>query len=148
MRSIDSPEEMEELGVALAGRLVAGDTLILSGPLGAGKTALTKGIGKALGISTITSPTFVIAKEYKGKTPLIHIDAYRLIDSSQRQFEFEDLDLDTRRESAITVIEWGSALNFKSDEQYLEVKIAFGEGEDERLVEFAGHGQRWAGFSL
>lgn len=148
MSLIKSPAQMEEFGAKLAAKLTAGDLLILTGTLGAGKTALTKGIGKALGINAITSPTFVIAKEYQGLIPLVHVDAYRLLSSEKSRFEFEDLDLETKRESAITIIEWGSEIGIRPDEEYLEIKIEFGEGENDRVVEVAGHGNRWRGFSV
>jgi tRNA threonylcarbamoyladenosine biosynthesis protein TsaE len=148
MLLIHSPAQMEEFGIQLAAKLMAGDLVILTGPLGAGKTALTKGIGRALGIEGITSPTFVIAKEYQGAIPLIHVDAYRLIGSNQGRFEFEDLDIDTRRERAITVIEWGSGIATDLDEQYLEIEISFGEGEEDRRIELHAHGERWSGLKL
>ena len=88
---------MREFGEALGKKLIAGDIIVLQGDLGAGKTALTQGIGKALGFSDITSPTFVISRVHEGPIPLIHVDAYRLLGANQN-FEFDDLDLDTMRE--------------------------------------------------
>ena len=145
---VRSPTQMLELGAQLGAKLIPGDLLILSGPLGAGKTALTKGIAQALGITELTSPTFVIAKECAGAIPLIHVDAYRLITSEKSRIEFEDLDLEARRDKSITVIEWGSELGIRPDEQYLEIEIAFGQGEDDRLLTLLPHGARWDGFSL
>ena len=78
MHQINSKEEMHQFGVTLGKKLKAGDLVLLSGPLGSGKTALTQGIGDALGLKNITSPTFVISKIYKGNPNLIHVDAYRL----------------------------------------------------------------------
>jgi len=139
---------MRDLGARLAARLQAGDIIVLKGNLGAGKTALTQGIGKYWGITDITSPTFVIFRTHKGKIPLIHVDAYRLLGSTKQDFEIDDLDLDTAREGAITVIEWGEDVASRLQEDYLLVTIEFGEGEDDRIVEFTGHGKRWEGFNL
>jgi len=145
---ITSVEAMRDLGARLATRLQARDIVVLQGNLGAGKTALTQGIGKHLGITDITSPTFVISRTHKGKIPLIHVDAYRLLGSTKQDFEIDDLDLDTAREGAITVIEWGEDVASRLQEDYLLVTIEFGEGEDDRIVEFTGHGKRWEGFNL
>jgi len=139
---------MRDLGARLAARLQVGDIVVLKGNLGAGKTALTQGIGKHLGITDITSPTFVISRTHKGKIPLIHVDAYRLLGGTKQDFEIDDLDLDTAREGAITVIEWGENVASRLQEDYLLVTIEFGEGEDDRIVEFTGHGKRWEGFNL
>ena len=139
---------MRELGAKLASHLQPGDLVVLRGNLGAGKTAFTKGIGKFLGIEDITSPTFVIARSHKGKVPLIHVDAYRLLDAGNHRFQIDDLDLDTSRAGAITVIEWGEEVAARMQEDYLLVDISFGVNEDERQVSFIGHGKRWEGFSL
>ncbi len=145
---IDSPANMRQLGTKLATHLKPGDLVVLRGNLGAGKTALTQGIGEYLGIKDVTSPTFVIARSHKGKIPLIHVDAYRLLDSGTDNFQIDDLDLDTSRAGAITVIEWGESVAARLNEDYLLIDISFGDGEDERNVEFIGHGARWEGFSL
>jgi len=139
---------MRDLGAKLASQLRPGDIIVLRGNLGAGKTAFTQGIGRQLGISDVTSPTFVILRTHKAKVPLIHVDAYRLLGSAAQSFEIDDLDLQTARESAITVIEWGEEVATRLNENYLLVDIAFGDKEDERIVEFQGSGQRWEGFSL
>ncbi len=139
---------MRELGAAIAEKLRAGDLIVLSGDLGAGKTALTQGIGLAIGINDVTSPTFVISRVHKGKIPLIHVDAYRLMGNKNANFEFDDLDLDTSIKDAITVIEWGDAVAPRLMDEYLLIKIEFGQGESERLVTAIGYGTRWEGFSL
>ncbi len=139
---------MRQLGTKLATHLKPGDLVVLRGNLGAGKTALTQGIGEYLGIKDVTSPTFVIARSHKGKVPLIHVDAYRLLDSGTDNFQIDDLDLDTSRAGAITVIEWGESVAARLNEDYLLIDISFGDEEDERNVEFIGHGARWEGFSL
>jgi len=148
MRKVNSVDEMRELGKKLAVRLKAGDIVLLSGALGAGKTALTQGIGEFLGIKGITSPTFVISRIHKGVIPLIHVDAYRLLASPNSKFEFDDLDLDRGREDAITVIEWGGQVGERFEEDFLKIEIGFGSGEDEREVTCKPHGARWLGFEL
>ena len=97
------------LGQQLGSQLRAGDLILLNGPLGAGKTVLVQGIGAALGFNEVTSPTFVISRIHKGALSLIHVDAYRLLESGNAALYLDDLDLDTPRESAVTVIEWGGA---------------------------------------
>lgn len=146
MATISTPEAMFELGKSIGSRLQAGDLLVLNGPLGAGKTLLTQGIGDALGITGITSPTFVISKIHKGKIPLIHVDAYRLIQSENPFFSLDDLDLDSEREDAITVIEWGGELAARLSEERLEIFID--RTNDAREVSAIGHGERWKNFSL
>lgn len=148
MRKVNSVDEMRELGQFIATKTRAGDLVVLSGPLGAGKTALTQGIGAGLGINGITSPTFVISRVHKGKIPLIHVDAYRLLGSAKTTFEFDDLDLDTGRESAVTVIEWGGEVGARFGEDFLEILIDFGASDDERNVRAVPHGKRWEGFTL
>lgn len=99
-------EDTEELGRRLGGALAAGDVVVLTGPLGAGKTTLTRGIGEGLGVrGPVASPTFVVARTHPplGEGPaLVHVDAYRLRDA----LELDDLDLDLNR--AVTIIEWGA----------------------------------------
>ncbi|MGI9227115.1 MAG: tRNA (adenosine(37)-N6)-threonylcarbamoyltransferase complex ATPase subunit type 1 TsaE [Candidatus Nanopelagicaceae bacterium] len=141
---IGTAEEMQDLGRKLGLRLKVGDVVALIGPLGAGKTELTKGIAAAFGIEEVTSPTFVIARSYRSNPPLIHMDAYRLLAGANPIFELEDLDLDA--EKAITVIEWGGELVEKISSDYLEVHI--NRNSDVREVTFVGHGARWQGFSL
>ncbi len=141
---IGTAEEMQDLGRKLGLRLKVGDVVALIGPLGAGKTELTKGIAAAFGIEEVTSPTFVIARSYRSNPPLIHMDAYRLLAGANPLFELEDLDLDA--EKAITVIEWGGELVEKISSDYLEVHI--NRDSDVREVTFVGHGARWQGFSL
>jgi tRNA threonylcarbamoyladenosine biosynthesis protein TsaE len=143
---VNSLAEMHELGARLGKDLKAGDLVLLSGPLGAGKTALTQGIGLALGIENITSPTFLISRIHPGKIPLVHVDAYRLQGDSTAIFD--DLDLESYLPTSITVVEWGEGLADRLADQYLEIKIEFGEGDDQRMVSIIGHGQRSAGFKL
>jgi tRNA threonylcarbamoyladenosine biosynthesis protein TsaE len=135
---------MQALGKRIGAELKVGDVVALIGPLGAGKTELTKGIAAAFGIEEVTSPTFVIARSYRSNPPLIHMDAYRLLAGANPLFELEDLDLDA--EKAITVIEWGGDLVEKISNQYLEIHI--NRDRDIREVSIVGHGPRWQGFSI
>ncbi|MSZ44536.1 MAG: tRNA (adenosine(37)-N6)-threonylcarbamoyltransferase complex ATPase subunit type 1 TsaE [Actinobacteria bacterium] len=137
---------MKALGQNIGEKLRVGDLVLLSGPLGAGKTALTQGIGRALGIENITSPTFVISRIHEGRIRLVHVDAYRL--QGEMNAIFDDLDLESYLPSSITVVEWGEGLADRLADQYLEIMIEFGESDDQRLVSIIGHGQRFAEFKL
>jgi tRNA threonylcarbamoyladenosine biosynthesis protein TsaE len=143
---IASAQEMFDLGQNIGKQLKAGDLILLNGPLGAGKTALTQGIGAALGISDVTSPTFVISRTHKGSLPLIHVDVYRLQESGNAAIYLDDLDLDSARESAVTVIEWGGAESARLSDERLEIDID--RSEDARVVTCRAIGPRWAGFQL
>jgi len=135
---------MHSFGRAIGEQLQAGDLVLLSGPLGAGKTALTQGIGRALGIEDVTSPTFVISRIHPGKIPLVHVDAYRL--QGEATAIFDDLDLESYLATSITVVEWGEGLADRLADQYLEIKIEFGESDDHRVLSLIGHGDRFAEF--
>lgn len=144
MITVATAEEMHQLGVKLSAHLRAGDLLLVNGPLGAGKTVLAQGVGAGLGISGITSPTFVISRVHKAAIPFIHVDAYRLVDSENPNLYLDDLDLDIA--GAITFIEWGGAESARLSEDRLEITID--RSEDLRKVEITSVGSRWAGFSL
>lgn len=141
-----TPQEMFELGRSIGAQLQAGDLVIINGPLGAGKTLMTQGIGAALGIEGITSPTFVIARTHRGKIPLIHVDAYRLLEGGKSELYLDDLDLDTATESAVTVVEWGGTEAARLNDQRLEIDID--RSNEERKVSFRAIGTRWDGFAL
>ena len=133
---------MQDLGRRLAAQLRAGDLLVLSGPLGAGKTTLVQGIGEGLGVrGPITSPTFVIARVHpslRGGPALVHADAYRLGGVA----EIDDLDLDSSTASSVTAVEWGEGLAEGLAEDRLEIAIELhGDG---RIVRLTGIGPRWA----
>jgi tRNA threonylcarbamoyladenosine biosynthesis protein TsaE len=142
--TVASTEEMHQLGLKLAAHLRAGDLVLVNGPLGAGKTVLAQGVGEGLGISGITSPTFVISRIHKAAVPFIHVDAYRLLDSENPNLYLDDLDLDIA--SSITFIEWGGAESARLSEDRLEITID--RSDDVRKVEIKAVGARWAGFSL
>lgn len=103
-------DAMRALGEHVAARCRAGDVIVLSGPLGAGKTTFTQGVAAGLCVSgSVTSPTFVISRVHRslvGGPDLVHVDAYRLAGLS----ELDDLDLDASLEESVTVVEWGSDL--------------------------------------
>ena len=143
---VNNLAEMHKLGALIGKELAAGDLLLLSGPLGAGKTALTQGIGQALGIENITSPTFVISRIHPGKIPLVHVDAYRLQEGSTAIFD--DLDLESYLPTSITVVEWGEGLANRLADEFLEIQIEFGVNDEQRLISVIGQGQRFAGFKL
>jgi len=160
---VDDPEAMASLGATIAGQLRAGDVVLLTGELGAGKTTLTRGLGAALGVrGTVTSPTFVLARTHPRPDgpPLVHVDAYRLRDAA----ELDDLDLDFA--ASIVVIEWGAGLIEHLVDAWLAVTIERptgagapdGAGVDDapddadvdgvpvesRRVTITGVGERWA----
>ena len=144
MITIATPEAMHQLGIQLSAHLRAGDLLLVNGPLGAGKTVLAQGVGAGLGVTGITSPTFVISRVHKAAIPFIHVDAYRLVDSENPNLYLDDLDLDIA--NSITFIEWGGAESARLSEDRLEITID--RSSDERTVEIKAVGPRWAGFSL
>ena len=146
MIAIATPDEMFALGAKLGEQLKAGDLILLNGPLGAGKTLLTQGIGSAFGITGITSPTFVISRVHQGSLPLIHVDAYRLLIDGQANLYLDDLDLDSAISDSVTVIELGGAEAARLSDQRLEINID--RSDEIRQVTFDGIGDRWAGFSL
>ncbi|RWZ64380.1 tRNA (adenosine(37)-N6)-threonylcarbamoyltransferase complex ATPase subunit type 1 TsaE [Labedella populi] len=118
---VATSEDMHALGVEFGSRLSAGDVVVLTGPLGAGKTTLTRGIGEGLGVrGPVQSPTFVIARTHPslvGGPPLVHVDAYRLGDAR----EFDDLDLDLER--SVVVVEWGRAVVATVVAEWIDIEI-------------------------
>lgn len=152
--------EMLALGRQLAGVLRAGDVVVLTGALGAGKTTLAQGIGAGLGVrGPITSPTFVIARVHPSEVAgpaMVHVDAYRLGSIA----EVDDLDLDASLDAAVTVVEWGDGLvdGLSTDRLEVEVErlrgahLAGPDGDREpvepnperRTVQVVGVGSRWA----
>ncbi len=141
-RPLASADETEALGRALGEVLDAGDVLVLTGPLGAGKTTLTRGLGEALGVrGPVQSPTFVIARTHPnlGDGPnLIHVDAYRLADP----LELDDLDLDLA--ASVTVIEWGADAVSAIADSWLEVVLERERAAgDERHATVRATGPAW-----
>jgi tRNA threonylcarbamoyladenosine biosynthesis protein TsaE len=144
MISVATAHGMYELGRKLSGYLRPGDLILINGPLGAGKTVLAQGIGKGLGINDVTSPTFVISRVHKAPLPMIHVDAYRLLDTENPSLYLDDLDLDI--ENSVTIIEWGGAESARLSEDRLEISID--RSDEIRRVEITCVGKRWAGFTL
>ena len=135
---------MVALGREIAAQLRAGDLILLDGPLGAGKTTLARGIGLGLAVETpVTSPTFVISRVHEGVLPMIHVDAYRLLDAIEGPAAaLDDLDLDSERTNAVTVMEWGKDVGPRMSDEYLLIRISRRD-DDCREVKFEMHGERW-----
>ena len=142
---LPTAEHTRAWGTRLGRLLAAGDLVVLTGGLGAGKTTLTQGIAEGVGVrGPITSPTFVIARVHPslvGGPALVHVDAYRLGGFA----ELDDLDLDTSLEESVTVVEWGHGLAEDLADDRLEVTLS---GEDTRRVLVQSHGERWSGADL
>jgi tRNA threonylcarbamoyladenosine biosynthesis protein TsaE len=134
------------LGQQLGSQLRAGDLILLNGPLGAGKTVLVQGIGAALGIQDVTSPTFLISRTHSAPLPLIHVDIYRLLEDGRAAAYLDDLDLDAAVQGGVTVIEWGGLAATRLNEQRLEITIDI--TEDIREVSINTVGARWQGFKV
>jgi len=140
------PDDTHRLGERLAAELRPGDLLVLSGPLGAGKTGLTQGIGAGLGVrGAVTSPTFVLARVHRGPLPLVHVDAYRLRDAGGR-VELDDLDLDASLADSVTVVEWGEGIAEGLAESRLEVLLER-PADDSRTAVVRPVGPRWSAFA-
>ena len=130
-----------ELATAVASLARPGDLVLLVGDLGAGKTAFTQGFAEAIGVDDpITSPTFTLVRTYTGKHRLNHLDVYRL----ESVAEAEDLGLGELLEDGITLIEWGDTIAKVLPADYLELRFAFGEGDDDRNVDVGIVGPSWA----
>jgi tRNA threonylcarbamoyladenosine biosynthesis protein TsaE len=138
---VETPEDMRALGAALGAVARPGDLIVLSGPLGAGKTVLAQGIARGLGVTErVTSPTFVIAHVHRdGRVPFVHVDAYRLGSVA----EVDDLDLDASLAEAVTAVEWGSGLVEGLADSWLEVRIERHD-DDTRTVTLLPNGGDWA----
>jgi tRNA threonylcarbamoyladenosine biosynthesis protein TsaE len=129
-RELPGVADTEALGEHLAAGLRAGDLVVLSGPLGAGKTAFVRGLARGLGVAgPVTSPTFVIAREHRplrpGGVPLVHVDAYRLGLGAGADVaaELDDLDLDTDLTAAVVAVEWGEGVAERLADRHLLVRL-------------------------
>lgn len=133
--------DTHEFGRRIAGLLRPGDLVLLTGPLGAGKTALVQGIGAGLGVEgRVVSPTFVIARVHKGNPPLVHVDAYRLGSFD----EIDDIDLDVSTDAAVTVVEWGTGKVEQLADSRLEIEIERAADSEDRSARLVPHGGDWA----
>ena len=159
---LESAEETRALAARLAAVLRAGDLLILTGDLGAGKTTFTQGLGAALGVrGQVSSPTFIVAREHAPGPRedgtlgpgLVHVDAYRLGGLD----ELDALDLDASLEDAVTVVEWGRGLAETLTEDRLEIDLVRPRGGDLDLANpeagvrhatLRGFGPRWSDVDL
>jgi tRNA threonylcarbamoyladenosine biosynthesis protein TsaE len=134
--------QTRELAAAVAELARPGDLVLLVGDLGAGKTAFAQGFGAALGIhEAITSPTFTLARQYEGRLVLNHLDVYRL-----EQLE-ETLSLGLQElldGQSVTLVEWGDMILPALPPDYLEVRLSYGDGDDDRIVELRPVGGRWS----
>ena len=134
-RVIPDADSMHEFGMELAERLSAGDLIVLTGPLGAGKTTFTRGLGEALAVrGAVTSPTFVLARTHPstiGGPPLVHVDAYRLASA----VELDDLDIDFAR--SIVVVEWGRGMLEGITDSWLDIEIERPVGASEAVTSSA-----------
>jgi tRNA threonylcarbamoyladenosine biosynthesis protein TsaE len=144
--TVPTADAMRAAGEELAGQLRAGDVLVLSGDLGAGKTTFTQGLGAGLKVrGVITSPTFVISRVHPslaGGPALVHVDAYRLGGIA----ELDDLDLDASLEDAVTVVEWGHGLAETLAPDRLDLVVTRGDNDTDetRDLRITPVGRRWA----
>ncbi|WP_327637803.1 tRNA (adenosine(37)-N6)-threonylcarbamoyltransferase complex ATPase subunit type 1 TsaE [Kribbella sp. NBC_00482] len=144
--TVPTADEMQAIGEELAGQLRAGDVLVLSGDLGAGKTTFTQGLGVGLKVrGAITSPTFVISRVHPslaGGPALVHVDAYRIGGFA----ELDDLDLDASLEDAVTVVEWGHGLAEALAPDRLDIVVTRGDDDTDetRSLRITPVGPRWA----
>lgn len=139
-------EDTIALGAQLGRELRAGDVVVLSGPLGAGKTVLAKGIAEAMDVDgPVTSPTYVLARVHpprRANAPaMIHVDVYRLLDHRGDDLlgELDSLDLDTDLEDAVVVVEWGEGLAERLAERHLDIRLERLSHSDVRIATW-----RWA----
>lgn len=144
-RELPTVDDTRAFGARLGGVLRAGDLVVLTGPLGAGKTALVQGIGAGMEVQgRIASPTFVIARVHPagrpGGAPLVHVDAYRLGSLD----EVDDLDLDFDADASVTVVEWGHGMVEQLNEARLEVVLDRRDDSEERVAMLTPYGGDWA----
>jgi tRNA threonylcarbamoyladenosine biosynthesis protein TsaE len=137
-----SADDTRDLAAQVSSLVRPGDVVLLSGELGAGKTTFAQGFGRGLGvIEPIVSPTFVLLRSYPGRLPLVHCDVYRL-DHLQ---EVIDLGLpELLDDGAVALVEWGDVVASALPADFLEVRMEFGDGEDERTLRFRAVGPRWS----
>lgn len=145
-QSLATAEDTVALGTRLGAALRAGDVVVLSGPLGAGKTVLAKGIAAGLDVEgPITSPTFVLAREHRARRPgapaMIHVDLYRLLDEAGLDLpaELDSLDLDTELDDAVVVVEWGEGLAERLSQRHLDIRLERAADSETRTATWQWH---------
>ena len=139
-----SVDQTRALAAALSELARPGDLILLAGELGVGKTAFAQGFGAALGVTeAITSPTFTLASQYEGRLDLNHLDVYRM----EQLAEVLDVGLpEMLDEDGVTLVEWGDAIIPALQPEYLLVRLAYGDtDDDERTLEIDMVGARWTG---
>jgi tRNA threonylcarbamoyladenosine biosynthesis protein TsaE len=137
----DDVEATRALAGAIAAVVDDGDLLVLVGDLGAGKTAFTQGLARALDVTDpVTSPTFTLANRYEGRLVVNHLDVYRL----EALEESRDLALPELLEEGVTLVEWGDTILPALPADRLDVRITFGAGDDDRRIDLTPVGPRWA----
>ncbi|GAA2595585.1 tRNA (adenosine(37)-N6)-threonylcarbamoyltransferase complex ATPase subunit type 1 TsaE [Dactylosporangium fulvum] len=148
-RILSTVDDTRAFGRELAAVLRAGDLVVLTGPLGAGKTALAQGVGAGLHVrGDVTSPTFVIARVHQpdtaggGKVPMVHVDTYRLGGVRDPLGEVDALDLDATLEDSVTLVEWGEGLVEQLSDEHLEVRLDRRD-DDARVVALIPRGGDW-----
>ncbi|KZS84142.1 tRNA (adenosine(37)-N6)-threonylcarbamoyltransferase complex ATPase subunit type 1 TsaE [Mycobacterium persicum] len=140
-QKLERVEDTVALGARLGEQLRAGDVVVLSGPLGAGKTVLAKGIAATLDVEgPVTSPTYVLARVHPARRPgrpaMIHVDLYRLLDRPGAALlgELDSLDLDTELDDAVVVVEWGEGLAERLSQRHLDVRLERVSHSDVRIA--------------
>ena len=138
---LPTAEDTLALGARLGADLRAGDVVVLSGPLGAGKTVLAKGIAQAMDVDgAVISPTFVLARVHPARRPgapaMVHVDMYRLLEHTGDDLlaELDSLDLDTDLTDAVVVVEWGEGLAERLSERHLDVRLCCDDDSDVRTA--------------
>jgi tRNA threonylcarbamoyladenosine biosynthesis protein TsaE len=139
--SLPAVDDTIALGDQLGRQLRAGDVVVLSGPLGAGKTALAKGIALGMNVEgPVTSPTYVLARVHRakqnGRPAMVHVDVYRLLDNSATDLlaELDSLDLDTDLEDSVVVVEWGEGLAERLSAHHLDLRLQRHAGDEIRTA--------------
>lgn len=136
-----STDETLALAASVGELLRPGDVVSLAGDLGAGKTVFARGVARGLGVAEpVVSPSFTIVREYEGRVPVVHVDVYR-IDTFQ---ELHDLGFEeVVRDDAVTLVEWGDVIDGMLPGDRLDVRLAAGDADDERVIEIEGRGRSW-----
>jgi tRNA threonylcarbamoyladenosine biosynthesis protein TsaE len=139
--TLPTAQDTLALGARFGGELRAGDVVVLSGPLGAGKTVLAKGIAEGMDVDgPVTSPTFVLARLHRAHRPgapaMVHVDVYRLLDHAAADLlaELDSLDLDTDLDDAVVVVEWGEGLAERLSDRHLDIRLERGDDSEVRMA--------------